>query len=77
MDSPEIIKRNLKKKNTENGTLSEENAVICIQKSDCILSDDDGISSSAESKIPTNTLDEIENWRAKGSKDILLPVQNT
>jgi len=74
VNSAEIVKNN---KKTENCTLSDENVVIGIKKSNCTLSDDDGTSSSDESKMSTNSLDEIENWRGKGSEEILLPVKST
>lgn len=73
VNSTEIIKNN---KKTENCTLSDENVVIGIKKSNCTLSDDDGTSSSDESKISTNSSDEIENWRGKGFEEILLPVKS-
>jgi len=73
VNSTEIVKNN---KKTENCTLIDGNVVTGIQKSNCTLSDDYGTSSSNESKMSTNSLDEIENWRGKGSEEILLPVNS-
>jgi hypothetical protein len=57
--------------------LSDENVIIGNQKLDYTLSDDDGTSLSEESKISTNSLDEIENWREKGSEEIIFSVKST
>jgi len=73
VNSPEI---NQNIKNTDDCTLSDKN-VVDIQKPDYILSDNDGISSSEESNISKNSLDEIENWRGKGSEEILIPFKHT
>lgn len=75
VNSPEIIQNN-KKTEDEAIDLSDEN-VVDIQKSDFTLLDDDRISLSEESNTSKNSLDEIENWRGKGSEEILLTVKNT
>ncbi|KAL5233861.1 hypothetical protein ACI65C_001271 [Semiaphis heraclei] len=74
VNSTEIVENN---KKTENCTLSDENVIISTQKSSFTLLDNDGTSSSDESNMSTNSLDEIENWRGKGSEEILLPVKST
>jgi hypothetical protein len=72
-DSTGIVKND---KKTKNCTLSDEDDLIGNRKSDYTLSGDDGTSSSEESKISTNSLDEIENWRGKGSEEIIFPVKS-